>query len=94
MTTTIQNIDEYIQSLSVRELKAIHKDIEPIELNWTEEELAKSERIYKLIDATNLDYSVIEMILDNPKKAALGDIQIYCNQLNINLFSFIQQALD
>jgi hypothetical protein len=93
MIQTIRNTDDFIQSLSVAELKAWSADSTPIALNYTQEEIEKSEQIYKIMDDTDLDYEDVEKILFEPKKASLGVIQTYCKTLNIDILDFIEKAL-
>jgi Ca2+-binding EF-hand superfamily protein len=93
MIQTIRNTDDFIQSLSIAELKAWSVDSTPITLNYTQEEIEKSEQIYKVMDETDLDYEDVEKILFEPKKASLGVIQTYCKTLNIDIVDFIGKAL-
>jgi hypothetical protein len=93
MIQTIRNTDDFIQSLSVAELKAWSADSTPITLNYTQEEIEKSEQIYTIMDETDLEYEDVEMVLVEPKKASLGVIQTYCKALNIDIADFIEKAL-
>jgi hypothetical protein len=93
MTKTIENTDEYIQSLSISELKAWCADTIPVQLNYTQEEIEQSQHILEIVDATDLDYEVVEKILYEPTKATLVDIKTYCKALNINTLAFIEKAL-
>lgn len=97
MTNSIElvtkNIDDYIQSLSVRELKELWNNSTPIQPNYSKEERETSEKIWPIMDLTDLDYESVEKILFEPQRAVLGDIVIYCQKMNINLLSFIEEAL-
>ena len=90
--TTIE-VDNIYQSMSARESWQLGSDTEPIELNYTQEDIEKSEQIYPIMDATDLDYEDVEKILFEPKKASLGVIHTYCKALNINILEFIEKAL-
>ena len=97
MTNTIkltdEKIDDYIQSCSVSELKKLWENSTPIQINQTEEEYKQSEKIWAIMDLTDLDYDSVEKILFEPKRATLGDIAIYCKRLNIHFLEFIEKAL-
>jgi hypothetical protein len=90
--TTVQ-IDDIFQSMPASELWQLNTDVEPIQINSTKEDIDKSEQIYAIMDATDLAYNEVEKILFNPKSAILGDIEIYCKRLNINISEFIEKAL-
>ena len=81
MTAIINNVDDYIQNLSVGELKAWCADGKPIEMNWAEEDIVKSEKIYTVMDATDLEYTQVERLLNNPSNAPLSDINVYCKAM-------------
>ena len=91
--TKINDIDDIIHNMTPAELWAMSENVAPIQINWTEEEAEKAEKIYDLMDLTELEYEDIECILDTPHKARLCDIQTYCNALNINVLDFIKKAL-
>ena len=95
MTAVIKNtdIDELIQSMTPKELWAMSRHAKPIQVNWTEEEVEKSDKIYKIMDLTALDYADVECLLNEPLKARLGDIKIYCQAMNLNVLDFIQNLL-
>ena len=93
MIASINNIDEYIQSLSVEQLREWCADSTPIKIKWTEEEIEKSNKIYEIMDLTDLDYAEVELILDNLRTAPLCNIQIYCKSMKLDMFEFIGKAL-
>ena len=93
MIASINNVDEYIQSLSVEQLREWCADSTPIKINWTKEEIEKSNKIYEIMDLTDLDYAEVELILDNPRTAPLCNIQIYCKAMKLDMFEFIGKAL-
>ena len=84
---------EYIQSLSIGEIKAMFANGRPIKANWTDEEDEQAEKIYHIMDVTDLDYADVLRLLNEPRKAPLGDIEMYCHAMNIDLIDFIQKAL-
>jgi hypothetical protein len=90
--TTVQ-IDDIFQSMPAAELWQLNADVEPIQINSTQKDFEKTEQIYAIMDATDLAYDEVEKILFNPKSAVLGDIEIYCKRLNINISEFIEKAL-
>jgi hypothetical protein len=90
---TIAEIDNIYHSMSAKELWQNSKDVIPIEVHYTQEDIARGELIYPLMDATELEYKEIETILFDPKRALLGDIQIYCRALNIDVLEFIEKTL-
>jgi hypothetical protein len=90
---TTAEIDNIYQSMSAAELWQLNSGNTPIELNYTQEEIEKSEQIYTIMDETDLDYEDVEKILFEPKKASLGVIQTYCKTLNIDIVDFIEKAL-
>lgn len=92
LTTT--QIDDIFQSMSAAELWALHHDSEPINLSRpTAEEMARYEKIWAIMDETGLDARSIEKILFDPQQATLGEIEVYCRELNINILEFIEKAL-
>jgi hypothetical protein len=92
LTTT--QIEDIFQSMSAAELWALHRDAKPIDLlRPTAEEMAVSERIWAIMDATGLEYNSVEKILFSPQQAMLGEIEVYCRELNINVLEFIEKAL-
>ena len=93
VATKISDIDDIIHNMTPAELWAMSRDVTPIQINWTMEEAETAEKIYDLMDLTELEYEDIECILDTPHKARLCDIQTYCNTLNINVLDFIEKAL-
>ena len=93
MIASINNVDEYIQSLSVEQLRDWCADSTPIKIDWAEEEIEKSNKIYEIMDSTDLDYAEVEVILDNPRTAPLCNIQIYCKAMKLDMFEFIGKAL-
>ncbi len=93
MIASINNVDEYIQSLSVEQLREWCDDSTPIKINWTDEEIEKSNKIYEIMDLTDLNYVEVELILDNPRTAPLCNIQIYCKAMKLDMFEFIGKAL-
>ena len=93
MIASINNVDEYIQSLSVEQLREWCADSKPIKIDWTEKEIEKSNKIYEIMDLTDLDYAEVELILDNPRNAPLYNIQIYCKAMKLDMFEFIGKAL-
>ena len=90
--TTVQ-IDDIFQSMPAAELWQLNADVEPIPINSTQEDIDKSQQIFAIMDAIDLSYEEVEKILFNPKSAVLGDIEIYCKRLNINILEFIEKAL-
>ncbi len=92
-TTKMKDIDDIIHNMTAAELWAMNEGVAPIQINWTKEEAEKAQKIYDLMDLTELEYEDIECILDTPHKARLCDIQTYCNALNINVLDFIEKAL-
>ena len=93
MTKAIENVDEYIQNMSVEELNEWCKDATPIELNYSKEEIEQSKKIYEIMDLTDLDFEDVEKVLYEPRNAPLYAIEIYCKRLNINTLEFIQKVL-
>ena len=93
MIASINNVDEYIQSLSIEQLRDWCADSTPIKINWTKEEIEKSNQIYEIMDLTDLDYTEVELLLDNPRTAPLCNIQIYCQAMKLDMFEFIYKAL-
>jgi hypothetical protein len=93
MTAIINNVDDYIQTLSVGELKAWCADGKTIDMNWTDEELEKSQKIYDIMDATEMEYVQVERLLDNPYHAPLSDIHTYCKAMDLDMFEFIKKSL-
>ena len=93
MIASINNVDKYLQSLSVEQLRDWCADSTPIKINWTEEEIEKSNKIYEIMDLTDLDYAEVELILDNSRTAPLCNIQIYCKAMKLDMFEFIGKAL-
>lgn len=75
------------------ELSQLLEDAEPIQVHLTKETRGNSEKIQAIMDLTDLDYESVEKILFEPKRAALGDIAIYCKGLNIDFLKFIGKAL-
>jgi hypothetical protein len=91
---TMTQIEDIFQSMSAAELWALHKDAKPINLpRPTAEEMAVSEKIWAIMDETGLEYSSVEKILFSPEKAMLGEIMVYCRELNINVLEFIEKVL-
>ena len=91
LTTT--EIDNIYQSMSASELWQLNADAESIEINYSKEEIEKSDKIYEIMDLTDLDYAEVELILDNPRNAPLCNIQIYCKAMKLDMFEFIGKAL-
>lgn len=92
--TTIQ-IEDIFQSMSAAELWALHESATPIHIERPRpEEMAVSEKIWGIMDATGLEYSSVEKILIAPQQATLGDIIVYCTELHIDLQSFIEKVLN
>ena len=90
--TTIE-IDNIYQSMSAHELWQLGSDTEPIELHDTQEGIEKSEQIYPIMDATDLNFEDVEKILFDPLRATLGTIRTYCKAMNVNILEFIEKAL-
>lgn len=94
LTRSKQETSEYIQSLSIAEIKALFADGTPVKMNWADDEdFEQSERIYLIMDLTDLEYADVLRLLNEPRKAPLGDIETYCRAMNINILDFIQNAL-
>lgn len=92
---TTREIDDIYQSMSAAELWVLHKEVEPIEINRVApEELVISQKIWAIMDQTDLDYESVEKILFNPKQATLGDIAIYCKTMKIDYQVFIGKVLN
>ena len=91
MTNT--EIEDILQNMSAAELWQLDADVEPIQFNYSKEEIEKSKKIYDLMDLTDLEYADLECLLYEPNKARLCDIQTYCYALNINVLEFIQKTL-
>jgi hypothetical protein len=92
---TTPQIDDIFQSMSAAELWELHQDVKPINFpRPTSEEIEISEKIWAVMDATGLEYSSVEKILFSPRQAMLGEVAVYCKELNINILKFIEQALD
>ena len=92
LTTT--QIDDIFQSMSAAELWALNGDTPPMHMDRpTPEEMAVSEKTWRIMDSTGLEYSSVEKILFYPQQATLGEIEVYCSALNINILEFIEKAL-
>jgi hypothetical protein len=89
---TIDNVEDYIQSLSITELKKLGENVMPLQLNYTQEEMEIAEKIWDIMDLTGLDFESVEKILIAPKQASLKNIAIYCKALDINFFDFTNKA--
>ena len=89
---TTESIEDYIHSLSIAELKQLGKNVLPIKLNHTQEEMEMAEQIWEIMDLTGLDFEAVENILIAPKQASLKNIAIYCNALNINFLDFTNKV--
>lgn len=92
LTTT--QIDDIFQSMSAAELWALHRDSKPLNLpRPTAEEMAVSEKIWAIMDATGLEAHCVEKILFYPHQATLGEIEVYCREMHINVLDFVEKAL-
>ena len=94
LTRNKAETSEYIQSLPIEEIKALFANGKPVKLSWADEEDAEqSEKIYQIMDLTDLEYRVVLRLLNEPRKAPLEDIETYCRVMNIEIFDFIKDAL-
>ena len=69
------DIDELIHNTSPEELWAMSRNKMPIQINWIGEESEDAEKIYNIMDLTDLEYADVESLLYEPHKARLCDIQ-------------------
>ena len=86
------DIDELIHNMTPEELWAMSHDKTPIQINWTDEELKESAKIHEIMDLTDLAYADVECLLNEPHKARLCDIKIYCRVLKIDFLAFVQKV--
>ena len=84
-------IDELLHSKSPTELNALFTG-KPIEFNWEEGERSFDNDDQQ--ELAQLDFDAVQLILNNPEKAAFGDIILYCEKLKIDPYSFLQTFLD
>ena len=59
---TIEDVEDYIHSLSITELKEMTRRAKPIQLNWTAAELAQIEAYNAQQDAAELSYDALERV--------------------------------
>ncbi len=90
---TNAEVEDILHNMSAEELWQLNANNTPIQTNATQEEYERAEKIYEIMDLTDLEYADIECLLYEPHKARLCDIKTYCQALNINVLDFIQQAL-
>ena len=91
---TMTEIEDIFQSMSAAELWELHRDVKPIDLpRPSAEEMAVYEKIWAIMDATGLEADSVEKILFSPQKATLGEIVVYCRELNLNVLEFIEKAV-
>jgi hypothetical protein len=87
------DIDERIHNMTPEELWAMSRNAQPIQINATQGEFERAEKIYELMDLTDLEYADVECLIYEPHKARLCDIKVYCHALNINFLDFIQKVM-
>ncbi len=90
---TNTEIEDILQNMSAAELWQLDADVEPINFNYSKDEIEKSKKIYDIMDLTDLEYADIEYLLYEPHKARLCDIETYCRVMKIDVLAFIQKAL-
>ena len=91
---TIEDVEDYIHSLSIAELKEMTRRAKPIQLNWTAEELAQMEVYNAQQESTDLSYDALERIDKQPFRATLGEIRQYCKGLNLDMLTFLKDILE
>jgi hypothetical protein len=91
---SIEDVEDYIHSLSVAELKEMTRKAKPIQLNWTAEELAQMQAYNAQQEATDLSYDALERIDKQPFRATLGEIQQYCQGLNLDMLGFLKNIVE
>jgi hypothetical protein len=90
---TNTEVEDILHNMSATELWQLNADVEPIKHNRTQLDVEKSQKIYAIMDLTDLAYENVACIVENPQAATLQDIHIYCKALNINTLGFIEKAL-
>ena len=90
---TNTEVEDILHNMSAAELWALNANVEPINLRNEPIDTEKTEKIYALMDLTELEYDSVERLLYNPYNASLSDIHIYCEALDIDVIEFIKKAL-
>ncbi len=90
---TNTEIEDILHNMSPAELWQLNAGVEPINTDRTPIDVEKSQKIYAIMDLTDLEYEQVERLLDNPYSATLSDIHIYCKALDLDMIEFIKKAM-
>jgi hypothetical protein len=90
---TNTEIEDILHNMSPSELWQLNDGVQPINIHFKSVNIEKSQKIYDIMDLTDLEYADVEGLLDNPYNATLSDIHTYCKAMNLDMLDFIKKAM-